>query len=187
VSGLAVVAAFIAVVNPARAVASIGPGLLRAGRLVALVGAAVAAAAGVVLVAVHEPILDGLSVSEPTFRLGAGLVVAAMGLRALLLAPEPWTEGLAGGRLAALVPIAFPVLIAPEMAVTAVDLGADEGTGIAVVGVLVAMALAAALGCWSRLAEDRPPPPWLVPLGRLLGAGAVVFGVARVVSGVFDV
>jgi small neutral amino acid transporter SnatA (MarC family) len=187
VNGLAVIAAFVAVVNPPRAVASISPKLLRAGRSVAVVGAAVAAAVGVVLVAVHDPILDALSVSEPTFRLGAGLVIAAMGLRALLLAPDPWGDGLAGGRLAALVPVAFPVLIAPEMAVTAVDMGADEGTGIAVAGVLVALALAAALGSWPRLADDRPPPPWLVPLGRLLGAGAVVFGVARVVSGVFDV
>jgi small neutral amino acid transporter SnatA (MarC family) len=182
-----VLAAFLVVVNPARATASIGPNLLRTGRFVAVTGAAVAAVVGVALVALHDPILDALSVSEPTFRLGAGLVIAAMGLRALLLAPEPWTEGLAGGRLAALVPVAFPVLIAPELAVTAIDLGADEGTGIAVAGVLVAMLVAAALGSWRRLSEDRPPPPWLVPLGRLLGAGAVVFGVARVVSGVFDV
>jgi small neutral amino acid transporter SnatA (MarC family) len=187
VNDLGVVAALIAVVNPARAVASVAPALLRTGRLVALTGSVVAAAIGVVLVLIHEPVLDLLSVSEPTFRLGAGLVIAAMGLRSLLLAPEPWNEGIAGGRLAALIPVAFPVLVTPELAVSAVDLGADEGSAIAIVGVLVALALVAALGSWPRLAEDRPRPVWLVPLGRLLGAGAVVFGVARAVSGVFDV
>ncbi len=184
---LGVVAALVAVVNPARAVASVAPGLLRSGRWVFLAGSAVAAVMGVALVLLHDPVLDLLSVSEPTFRLGAGLVIAAMGLRSLLLEPEPWSEGIAGGRLAALVPVAFPVLIAPELAVSAVDLGADEGNGIAIVGVLVAMALAGLLGSWPRVARDGDRSVWLVPLGRLLGAGAVIFGVARAVSGVFDV
>jgi small neutral amino acid transporter SnatA (MarC family) len=187
VNGLGVIVCFVFVVNPARALASVAPALLRTGRFVAMTGSATAAVLGIVLVLLHEPVLDLLSVSEPTFRLGAGLVIAAMGLRALVLAPEPWTEGLGGGRLVAFVPIAFPVLVTPELAVTAVDLGADEGTGIAIAGVLVAMALAAVLGTWPRLAEERPPPPWLLPVGRVLGAGAVVFGVARAVSGVFDV
>jgi small neutral amino acid transporter SnatA (MarC family) len=187
VSALGVLAAFVVIINPVRAVASIAPALLRTGRAVAVVGATVAAAVGIALAALHDQILDLLSVSAPTFRIGAGLVIAAMGLRALLLAPEPWTEGIAGGRLAALVPIAFPVLITPELAVGAVAFGADEGTGITVAGILLGLVVAAALGSWPRMADDRPRPPWLVPVGRLLGAGAVVVGVARVVSGVFDV
>jgi small neutral amino acid transporter SnatA (MarC family) len=187
VSSLGVLAAFVALVDPPRAGALVAPALWRTGRAVAVTAAAVAAAAGIVLAAVHEPILDLLSVSAPTFRIGAGLVITVLGLRSLLLAPEPWTEGVAGGRLAVLVPIAFPVLITPELAVAAVSFGADEGTATTVGGVVLALGLVAIVGSWRRLAEDGPRPAWLVPLGRLLGAGAVVVGVARLVSGIFDV
>ena len=186
-NSLGVLAVFVAVVNPPRAAALVAPTLWRTGRAVAVVGAAAAGVVAVVLAALHEQILDLLSVSAPTFRIGAGLVIVGMGLRSLLLAPEPWTEGVAGGRLTALVPVAFPILVTPELAVAAVAFGADEGTGITIGGIVLGLGLFAALGSWTRLAEDGPRPTWLVPLGRLLGAGTVVAGVARVVSGVFDV
>jgi small neutral amino acid transporter SnatA (MarC family) len=184
-NALGVIAAFVAVINPFRAVVSVAPAVWRTGRAVAVVAAAVTAAVAVVLAAAHQGVLDALDVSAPTFRIGAGLVIAVTGVRSLLLTPRPWDEGLARGRLAALVPVAFPVLITPELAVAAVAFAADEGTGIAIAGALVGLAGFAALGTWRGTTEAARP--WLVALGRLAGAGTVVVGIARLVSGVFDV
>jgi small neutral amino acid transporter SnatA (MarC family) len=182
---LGLILVFVAVVNPFRAVTSVASPLWRTARAVAVVAAAVAAVVAVVLAAVHDEVLDVLDVTAPTFRLGAGLVIAVTGLRSLLLAPRPWEDGVADGKLAVLVPIAFPILVTPELAVSAVSFAADEGTGVAVLGALVALALFAALGSWRAATET--PRAWLTGLGRLAGGGAVVIGISRIVSGIFDV
>src|SRR5262245_33591025 len=73
------------------------------------VGAATAVAAVLVLAALATDLLDLLDISASTFRLGAGIVIAIVGLYDLVTdapRPEPalprWKAGF--------VPIAFPLL-----------------------------------------------------------------------------
>jgi hypothetical protein len=73
--------------------------------------AAAAVVAGGVLVA--DGLLDGLSISPESFRIAAGLVLAAAGVRTIV-SPDP-----APGPFAA-------VLVTPELTVLAISFGADE-------------------------------------------------------------
>ncbi len=197
----------LAVANPFHAAALLAPGLLgpdRASRAKTVgIGAALAAAAAIVLAIVADEVLDALDVTSPTFRLGAGVVITATGVRSALIAPKPWSEGLRGGRLSMLVPVAFPVLFTPELAVAAVSYSADRGTSATVVAIAVAIAVFAALavtGVGWRMAPAgagepgaaggggaRRADPWLSAAGRVMGALAVVLGIALVVDGIFDV
>ncbi len=148
-------------------------------------GIAATAGVGVVLAIVgfagaSGSLLDWLDVSEPTFRIAAGLVLGFRGLLDLVLSPKPEPEGLSGWG-EALFPVGFPVLLRPEVAVLSVAAGADLGvlrTGLAG---MVAVALgASAVVAWPgrRLAR---------PLGSLVSVGAVVVGVALITDGVLDV
>ena len=56
--------------------------------------------------------LDALDISPESFRLAAAVVLALEGARALLLA-RPRTEPQLAGLGAALVPVAFPLLLSP--------------------------------------------------------------------------
>ncbi len=195
----------LAVANPFHSAALLAPGLLGSERGTRLrvvgIGAAVAAAVAIVLALVADDVLDALDVTSPTFRLGAGVVIAATGVRSALIAPKPWAEGLRGGRLSMLVPVAFPVLFTPELAVASVSYSADRGTGATVVAIAVALAVFAGLAVtgagWSASAVATPDgsaspgarraDPWLGAAGRVMGALAVVLGIALVVDGIFDV
>ncbi len=136
-------------------------------------GAAAASAVLVALAVVADPLADALDVSVASARAAAGIVVAAAGLvRVVVGAGRPWPEG------GSLVPLAFPVLLAPEAVALAVGLGVDH-TGAVVAGVAVGAALVVGVGA----APD--PPAWLVAgVVRLGGVVLVVGAVAMVVDGV---
>ena len=134
----------------------------------------------VALAALSGPVLDWLDVSEPTFRIGAGLVLTLRGLLDLVLRPRPEPPG-PGGWLDALWPVGFPVLLRPEVAVLAVAVGADIGVGSTALVAIVALALSvvAIVVPWSRALARG--------LGAVTSAGAVVVGVALTVGGVLDI
>jgi hypothetical protein len=113
-----------------------------------------------------DELLDALDISPESFRIGAGLVLAAAGLRTIVW-PQP------SGPFAA-------ILVTPALACLAVSFGADEATG----KVLGAAAVALAVVAIAAVARPR------VPVGRaaeFLAALQVVVAVALVVSGVRDV
>jgi small neutral amino acid transporter SnatA (MarC family) len=166
VAVLAVLAAW----NPPATAMSLGPpSRARA------VGLALAAAVGIVLGASGETLLDLLDLSAPTFRTAAGVVVAVSG------AAHVWGrtaipvegDGVFGGAVAGLYP-------APVFA--AVTAGVDAWW-LPAAGAVVA---SAALSWWlaTRTGDDRAVTSWAV---RLVGAIAVLVGVAMVVSGVKSV
>jgi small neutral amino acid transporter SnatA (MarC family) len=136
------------------------------------VGLAVAAAVGIALAAFGETLLDLLDLTTPTFRTAAGVVVAVSG------AAHVWGrtaipvegDGVFGGAVAGLYPA--PVFAAIAAGVDAAWLPAA--------GAVVA---SAALSWWlaTRAGDDRAVTSWAV---RLVGAVAVLIGVAMVVSGV---
>jgi hypothetical protein len=157
-------AGFLGATNAGRVALGLGEGRApRRALAAALAGAAALILAGVLLA---DPLLDALDISPESFRIGAGIVLAALGA-ATLVHPRP------GGPAAAL-------LVTPDVACMAIAASADEGVGAALGAAAIALAVVAALAL----------PPRLAPAGRaapFLAALAVVVGVALVVSGVRDV
>ncbi len=116
--------------------------------------------------AVADDLLDALSISPESFRIAAGLVLGAAGLRTTVW-PQPT------GPFAA-------ILVTPSLACLAVSFGADEATW----EVLLAGAIAVAVVAVAAAAAP------IEPIGRaaeFLSALQVVVGVALVVSGVREV
>src|SRR5690242_20217501 len=82
------VAAFLATTNAGRVALAAHAARPRARDWSVAVAAAAALAVGAVLVA--DPLLDALSISPPSFRLAAGIVLLAAGLKTLVWpAPAP--------------------------------------------------------------------------------------------------
>jgi hypothetical protein len=117
--------------------------------------------------ALGDDLLDWLEINPESFRIAAGLVLAATGLWTLLT-PEPQP-----GPFAA-------VLVTPELACLAISFGADEPLG------RVLGAAAIALLC-AGIAAFAPPRAASGLAARFLAALAIVVAVALVVSGVRDV
>ena len=87
--------------------------------------------------AAGDPLLDALDVSEPSFRLAAGVVAAVAGIADLFRRP-PSPEPALPGRRAALIPVAIPAVARPALLVMAIGAGADRSAS------------------W-------PSPPWSLP------------------------
>lgn len=183
----------LAAVNPAAAAWTLSP---PERSWAAVAAGAVAAAAALVAVAgLSGPLVEGLDVSLGTYRLGAGVVVAVVGLRWLVAGPASPTPspashlGLAGF-------VAFPLLFTPSAAVLAISEGAEHGAAFVVAPAAVATLLGAVctvtLARWTGPpstsgqpgAESRSLPAVLGSAVRLLGAVGVVIGIIVAVDGV---
>lgn len=169
----------LATVNPAAAALALAEDHRTRRVLPVGAGAVLAAAALVALGAVADPLLDALDVNLGTYRLGAGVVVATVGLRWLVTGAATPVD--APDRDAALAGfVAFPVLFTPGAAALSVSVGAGDGAGTLATAVVVAVGLG---GAAIQVRRWLPPSvtTWLV---RLLGATAVVVGVIVAVDGV---
>lgn len=143
------------------------------------IGTGLAAAVLVALAGLADPLLDALDVNLGTYRLGAGVVVAAVGLRWLAVgAPMGTTEPMTDARLSGFV--FFPTLLTPGAAVLAVSVGAGEGTVTAAIAAIVA----AVVGGVAVYLRRRVPELLAQALVRLFGAGGVVVGITIAVDGV---
>ena len=170
--------AFAAAVNPCRIRLA-----LPASRAAVALGALLALAAGAALALAGSVLLDALEVSPESFRLAAGLVLTLEGLRTLVL-PRPVDEPELGGLGAALVPVAFPLLLQPGVVVLALTAGGDEVAGEAIGALAVALLLVALAGA---LAIGARGEPLLVAGSRLLGALEIAAGAALAVDAIRDV
>jgi small neutral amino acid transporter SnatA (MarC family) len=150
---------------------------------VLVLGSLVALAVGAALAATAKALLDALDISPESLRLAAGLVLALEGLRVLVL-PRPAAEAALPGLGAALVPVAFPLLLQPGVVMLSLAAGGDGSVGEAVGALAVALALVV-------LAAAVPVGPRTVPLlaagGRLLGAIEIAAGAALAVDAIRDV
>lgn len=177
------VLAFVAVVNPARVRLS-APEKDRAG-LVAL-GSLLVFAVGAALIAPAAEILAALDVSPESFRLATGLVLGVEGVWTLVRPSSP-AEAVLAGRIAAIVPVSFPLLLTPGLVALALGAGADSSTtetlgALGALGTALILAVsAAALGHGPR-AEVL-----LAAAARLLAAAEIVAAVVIAAEGVRDV
>jgi hypothetical protein len=114
-----------------------------------------------------DDLLDALAISPESFRIAAGLVLAATAIWTIVW-PNPFS-----GPFAA-------VLVTPELACLALSFGADEPAG----RVLGAAAIALALTALAALARPRTES---VRPEQFLAALQIIVAVALVVSGTRDV
>ncbi len=147
-----------------------------------LVLRASAALVGVALVLawLTGPLLEWGRVDHESFRIAAGLVLAAVGLTRLV-GVELGEEG-AGVLAAGLVPVLYPVLLGPEAVLTFMSVGVDRGVVFAAVGA----ALGGLLALAASRAEALRAGLWRA-LARLDGVALTVLAVALVFDGLRDV
>ena len=118
----------------------------------AAVGGAIGGLAVCAAASVADPLLDALDVSDPSFRIAAGVVARIAGAPTCSggrPAPEPALPG----RRAALVPVAMPVVARPALLVLALGAGADRGVLLSAGAMASACRAARARGCGGH---ERP-------------------------------
>lgn len=171
--------AFLVACNPANALSALGFDR-RTDRPIPVIAGTVAAIATIAALAVAStPVLEALGLNLGTYRVGAGVVVAAAGLRWLVSgtpkpAEEPATDLRLGGY------IFFPTLTTPASVVLAVSAGVERGALETTIAATICILLGA-IGVYER---RRMPVALAGALVRLLGAGAVVIGIGLVVDGI---
>jgi small neutral amino acid transporter SnatA (MarC family) len=172
--------------NPARAAFGV-PRAGRSPRAVVGVAAAGGALGGLAVCAAAiagGPLLEALDVSEPSFRLAAGIVAVLAGVGDLFRRP-PRPEPALGGRRAALVPVAIPLVARPALLVLALGAGADRGVLVSVGA--MALGLALLIGVVAGWPSEGARGRVLRWAARLLGVALVACGVILAVDGLLAV
>ena len=185
-SGWLWAAALVLALNPARAAFAV-PRAGRSPRTVAglaALGGLIGGLAVCAVAAAGDPLLDALDVSEPSFRIAAGIVAGIAGAADLFRRPPPPEPALAGWR-AALIPVAIPVVARPALLVLALGAGADQG--VLVSAGAMAMGIALLTGLAPGWPTEGPGGRGLRWASRLLAAGLVACGVILAVDGILDV
>ncbi len=152
-------------------------GIAAAGGLIGGVAVCVAAAAG-------GPLLDALDVSESSFRIAAGIVAGLAGVADLFRRP-PSSEPALGGRRAALIPVAIPLVARPALLVLALGAGADRG--VLETAAAMAIGIALLIGLVARWPIEGPRGRALRWAARVLAVALVACGVVLAVDGVLAV
>ncbi len=185
-SGWLWLAALVLALNPARAAFGI-PRVGRSRRIVvgvAALGGVIGGLAVCAAAAAGGTLLEALDVSDPSFRIAAGIVATLAGAADLLRPPPPPEPALDGWN-AAFVPVAIPVVARPALLVLALGAGADRGALVSVAAMAIGVALLTGLVVASP--TEGPGGRVLRWAGLLLAAGLVACGVILAVDGVLDV
>jgi small neutral amino acid transporter SnatA (MarC family) len=134
--------------------------------------------------AAGDPLLEALDVSEPSFRIAAGIVAVLAGIGDIFRRP-PAPDPALRSRRADLVAVAVPLTARPALLVLALGAGADRGVLVSGVAMALAVALlAAVVAAWPGEGPRSRSLRWA---SRLLGAALVASGALLVVHGVLDV
>ncbi|MDE0607621.1 MAG: hypothetical protein OXH78_10775 [Acidimicrobiaceae bacterium] len=122
-----------------------------------------------------DPILDFLNVSGSSSRIAAGVAVLVVGVRDLFVQPPSPEPALTGWR-AGIMPMAFPTLFTPALAILTISAGSVRGAGTAlgIIGgailLVVLLVVANVRGTYWRAAT--------------VGSAGVVFGTLLTLNGV---
>jgi small neutral amino acid transporter SnatA (MarC family) len=177
------VLAAVCAVNAPRCRTAVPSGALPRARVAAL-GAGLTLAALAVLALLADPLLDLVGIAAATARLAAGLLLLVTGLLTFSW-PTPAPEPALPGWRAAVVPVAFPTLLMPGLALLTVCASVDHSAAVAVGGTGLALATLpalVALGVGTSVRERVLDGTALVLSGLLMLAG---FGL--LMDGVFDI
>jgi small neutral amino acid transporter SnatA (MarC family) len=172
--------------NPARAAFAV-PRVGRPPRelvRLAAVGGTIGGLAVCAAAAIADPLLDLLDVSDPSFRVAAGLIALLTGAIDLFRKP-PARDPALEGRAAALVPVAFPVVARPALLVVAVGAGADQGVLLSAGAMALGIAgLTGLVAADLRLGLGGRTLRWVV---RLLAIALIACGILLTLDGVMSV
>lgn len=150
-------------------------------------GAILAAALFVIVAAIATPALDALDISAPNVRIAVGLVLAPVAVLELVRRAPRAGAALPGTR-AALVPVFFPVLARPDVALLALAAGADLGVAWTALGAVLAFASVVA---WHRVATPHATSAVFLRvedgLGRVVSVATVALAAAILIDGVFAI
>jgi small neutral amino acid transporter SnatA (MarC family) len=185
-SGWLWAAALVLALNPARAAFGV-PRAGRSPRSVVGLGAAGGVIGGLAVcaaAAAGDPLLEALDVSEPSFRIAAGVLAGLTGAADLFRRPPSTEPALAGWR-AALIPVAIPVVARPALLVLALGAGADRGVLVSAGAMAVGIALLT--GLTAGWPTEGPAGLVLRWAARLLAAALVACGIILAVDGVLAV
>jgi len=173
-------------VNPVAVAAEL---LGRVDRRVLTAGLAATALLSVVFAAASEALLDVLSVTAPTFRVAAGVVLLLAAARWVALGPRrlPPEDALLstddrggpGPWSGLVVPLLVPVLVSPQLVMVSMAVGADEGVVAVAVGAAVALGLAGV----ATLFQRGRPGLWSIG-ARFTGLPAAAVALGMIVDGV---
>jgi small neutral amino acid transporter SnatA (MarC family) len=173
------VVALLLAVNPLRLRGSVPT---RDRRITIVVAGAISMLVVLVVAWTSGPVLAWLGVSAATAEVAAGTVAAMAGLVHTFDRPPLVTETPAGWR-GGIVPLAFPMILRPEVVLLALARGATAGVAATVGAGILAVAVGAAAAVSPR---PHDPRIWR-GLGRMAAALLVPVGVAIAVDGVFRV
>jgi small neutral amino acid transporter SnatA (MarC family) len=182
-SGWLWAAVLVLALNPARAAFGV-PRSTRSPTTVTAVGGMIGALAVCAAALAGGPLLEALDVSEPSFRIAAGILAAIAGSGDLFRRPPRPEPALAGWRTA-LVPVAIPLVARPTLMVLALGAGAD-GQVLASAGAM-AIGIALLTGLVTALPIEGPTGGALKWASRLLAAALIACGIVLAVDGVLSV
>jgi small neutral amino acid transporter SnatA (MarC family) len=175
--------AMLAAVNPPR-VRSALPDDDRA--MIAWLASLVSGAVLVAIAALAGPFTAWLDLMASTVRMAAGATLVIQGIVTFVSAP-PRPEPRLPGRLAAVVPVAFPVTLTPGLALLtlsgALDRSAPTAVALAAVGLCIA---AASGGVHLGPSPESTRRRTLAGVARLLAVLMVFCGMALLADGIFD-
>jgi small neutral amino acid transporter SnatA (MarC family) len=161
---------FLVALNPPTIAAALPPSVrMRATAIAALITAAVVTLAA----GLSEPALDALDVSEPTFRVTAGIVLGVASIR--------WVAVGATARVADDPPavLLLPLLLTPQLIAVAITAGASDGAATAGIGVAVALLTGVIASIWRS-----PENVFWTWTGRLVAMAGLAIALSLVVDGV---
>ena len=144
-------------------------------RQAATVATLLSLAAVGLLAVLSEPILDWLGVSGSSSRIAAGAAVLVVGIRDLLTQP-PTPEPALDGRRAGIVPMVFPMILTPALAILAISAASERGAAPAV-GLIGAAILAVAATVVANIGGTHRR-------AAVVGSFGVLFGTLLLVNGV---
>jgi small neutral amino acid transporter SnatA (MarC family) len=176
-----VVLGFLGVVNPARVRLGLPGDHARPDVL--LIGSAIAFAAGLGIAAAASELLSWLDVSSETFRIAAGLVLAVEGAWTLVR-PQPGPEPVLPSRLAALVPVSFPLLLTPGLVTLSLAAGADLGVGQTCGALACGLVLLLPI---LRIERDTRRAALIAPAARLIACLEIIAAAGLALEGLRDV
>lgn len=183
-NGILLGLAYLAALNPARTRLGLPEApTRRADPAVTALGSVVALGAILGLAWSSGPLLEALEITPETFRIAAGLVGVVAGIAAVWRA-HPGDEPVLSGWRAALWPVAFPRLVAPEVAALALTTGSKEGVPGTFAAAAVVFAIFVALAPVRRAGVPQGAWAWI---GRMLAVVLVAVGVFLMIDGIRDV
>jgi small neutral amino acid transporter SnatA (MarC family) len=175
-----------AVVNPAAAALAAWPLLgampARDRPIAIALAGALAFGLAVICAGLADDILDWLEVAPETFRIAAGVVMAASGTYAVWRGRVAAAPGDPNWR-AGVAPLGIPTLASAALLMAAVSRGADDGAGQVAGATVIAVGVAIALFFYRKEGLAAV----LDGTARILGAVLVVFAIGLVVEGVRDI